>query len=283
MKTLLTKNILEIDLEKKTSQIKIRSDLGHIIGGVGLSMKLYQEFRSSKPLILSIGPLNGLFPFASKTSVFFGVKNKVFDYYIGGSLSSRMKFAKLDAIVIYGKSKNDVFLDIKNDEVSFLDYGIDFQSQGLPGRRSIIEFKTNKYLLDNYFRFSGSEADSFLIYKNIMGIVISGTHNIKIKDMEEYNRLYKDILIKYPLLTEKKDSFPSCSGCPMGCQKSVIGENSGNFLVHSIVGCQFAKRLFSNKDLLIACLNVSGYSYTHEDIEKYLETLYNLKNEYIFQ
>lgn len=283
MKTLLTKNILEIDLEKKTSQLKIRSDLGSIIGGVGLSMKLYQEFRSSKPLILSIGPLNGLFPFASKTSVFFGVKNKVFDYYIGGSLSSRMRFANLDAIVIYGKAKSDVFLDIKNDEVTFLDYGVDFQSQGLPGRRSMIEFKTNKYLLDNYFRFSGSEADSFLIYKNIMGIVISGTNNIKIKDMGEYNRLYKEILTKYQILTVKKDTFPSCFGCPMGCQKSNIGENSGNFLVHSVVGCQFAKRLYSNRDLLIACLNVAGYPYTHEDIEKYLETLYNLKNEYIFQ
>ena len=283
MNHLLAKNILEIDLDRKTSVMKNRADLAPYIGGVGLSMKLYQEFRSQKPLILSVGPLNGLFPFASKTSVFFGVKNKVYDYYIGGSLSSRIKFANLDAVVILGRSIGDTFLDIQNDQVNFLDYGVDFQSHGLPGRRSVIEFKTNKYLLDNYFRFSGNEADSFFNYKKIMGIVISGTNNIEIKDRKEYDELYKEILKRYEYLTVKKGEFPSCSGCPMGCSKSNIGENSGNFLVHSLCGCQFAKKLYSNPDLLISCLNVLGYSYTHEDIEKYLDTLYNLKNEYIFQ
>mgnify|MGYP003354052661 CR=1 FL=1 len=44
MKHLLTKNILEIDLEKKTYHIRSRSDLDDIIGGVGLSLKLYSEF-----------------------------------------------------------------------------------------------------------------------------------------------------------------------------------------------------------------------------------------------
>jgi len=153
MTTSLVKKILEIDIEKKTFQLKKRADLSHILGGVGLSMQLYKEFRGKKPLIMSVGPLNGFFPFCSKTSVFFGVKNNVYDYYIGGSLSHRIKFANLDAIVILGKSRSDVFLDIQDDQVTFLDYGVDFTSQGLPGRRSIIEFKTNKYLLDNYFRF----------------------------------------------------------------------------------------------------------------------------------
>lgn len=283
MKTLLVKKILEIDIEKKTYQLKKREDLSNILGGVGLSMRLYQEFRGKKPLILSVGPLNGFFPFCSKTSVFFGVKNNVYDYYIGGSLSTRIKFAGLDAIVILGKARSDMFIDIQNDQVSFLDYGVEFASQGLPGRRSIIEFKTNKYLLDNYFRFSGSEADSFLSFKNISGIVISGTNNYLVKDKRAYDELYKEILVRYEYLSVKKDSFPSCSGCPMGCSVSGIGENSGNFLVHSIVGCQYAKKLYSNKDLLISCLNILGYPYTHEDIEKYLDSLHNLHNQYNFK
>jgi aldehyde:ferredoxin oxidoreductase len=283
MITSLAKKILEIDIEKKTFQLKKRDDLSHIIGGVGLSMKLYQEFRGKKPLIMAVGPLNGFFPFCSKTSIFFGVKNNVYDYYLGGSLSHRIKFAGLDAIVILGKARSDIFIDIQDDEVTFLDYGVDFHSQGLPGRRSIIEFKTNKYLLDNYFRFSGSEADSFLNYKNILGIVISGTNNFHVKDKKAYDELYKEILTRYEYLSVKKDTFPSCSGCPVGCKNSQIGENTGNFLVHSIVGCQYAKKLYSNKDLLISCLNVLGYPYTHEDIEKYLDTLYNLHNEFIFK
>jgi aldehyde:ferredoxin oxidoreductase len=277
------KNILEIDLEKKTYQIRARSDLQDILGGVGLSLKLYSEFANEKPLILSVGPLNGFFPFASKTSVLFGVKNKIYDYYIGGSLSSRIKFANIDAIVFLGRSKNDVFIEIQNQEVNFLDYGVDFESQGLPGKRSYLEFKTNKYLLDNFFRFSGSEADSILHYKKILGIVISGTFNFNLPDPVEYDRLYKEILQKYQRLTVEKGDFPSCSGCPMGCAKSNIGEKEGSLLAHSLVGCLYAQNLFNNHDLIISCLNVLGYEYTHEDIEKYLQTLYNLKKDYIFE
>lgn len=278
----LDKKILEIDLEKKTYLLKRRNDLSDIIGGVGLSMKLYNEFRDKKPLIFSIGPFNGFFPYASKTSVFFGVKNKVYDYYLGGSFGSRMQFAQIDAIVILNKSRNDIFLEIQDHKVRFLDYGVDFQSHGLPGRRSIIEFKTNKYLHDNYFRFSGSEADSILNYKKLFGIVLTGTHNYELKNNPEYDLVYKEILSRYEYLTEKKSEFPSCSGCPLGCGKSNFGEISGNFLVHSLVGCQFAKKLYSNQDLVISCFNVLGYKYTHEDIEKYLNKLYNLYNEFIF-
>lgn len=277
------KNILEIDLEKKTYILRSRSDLDDILGGVGLSLKLYSEFKDEKPLIFSVGPLNGFFPFASKTSVMFGVKNKIFDYYIGGSLSTRIKFSNIDAIVLLGKSKSEVFIEIQNQEVTFLDYGVDFDSHGLPGKRSIIEFKTNKYLLDNYFRFSGSEADSILHYKKVLGIVISGSFNFSLPSPAEYNELYKQILQKYQRLTIEKGEFPSCSGCPMGCSKSNIGEKNGSLLAHSLVGCSFANNLFNNHDLIISCLNVLGYSYTHEDIEKYLQTLYNLKKDYIFQ
>ncbi|NBO17478.1 MAG: hypothetical protein EBV07_01125, partial [Proteobacteria bacterium] len=266
------KNILEIDLEKKTYHVRSRSDLEGILGGVGLSLKLYSEFKDEKPIIFSVGPLNGFFPFASKTSVMFGVKNKIYDYYIGGSLSTRIRFANIDAIVLLGRSKSEVFVEIQNQEVTFLDYGVDFDSHGLPGKRSIVEFKTNKYLLDNYFRFSGSEADSILHFKKVLGIVISGSFDFNIPSPEEYDELYKQILQKYQRLSVDKGEFPSCSGCPMGCSKSNIGEKGGSLLAHSLVGCNFASTLFNNHDLIISCLNVLGYKYTHEDIEKYLQT-----------
>ena len=69
----------------------------------------------------------------------------------------------------------------------------------------------------------------------------------------------------------------------MGCAKSNIGEKEGSLLAHSLVGCFYAQNLFNNHDLVISCLNVLGYEYTHEDIEKYLQTLYNLKKDYIFK
>jgi aldehyde:ferredoxin oxidoreductase len=280
--TTSVKNILEVNLDKKTFQIKKRNDLQDFLGGVGLSMKLYSEFRDEKPLIFSIGPLNGFFPYASKTSVFFGIKDKVYDYYIGGSLSSRMRFADLDAIVFLGRSKNEIFLDIQGHHVNFLDYGIDFDSQGLPGRRSFIRFSTNKYLLDYFFRFTGNEADAMLVYKKISGLVISATHNFTIQDFSDYQEKYQDLLLRHGELNVQKDNFLSCSGCPMGCSKSVIGEKGGSLLAHSLVACSYSQKIFNNTDLVISLLGVLGYSYTHEDLERYLENLRQLKNEFSF-
>jgi len=276
------KNILEIDLDSKTFQLKKRSDLQDYLGGVGLSLKLYSEFRDEKPLIFSIGPLNGFFPFASKTSVLFGIKEKVYDYYIGGSLSSRMQFADLDAIVLLGRSKTETFIDIQGHDVNFWDFGVDFDSLGLPGRRSFLRFTTNKYLLDHYFRFTGNEADAVLSYKKINGIVVSATNNFTLKDMREYDSLYKSFLLRYQELSVSKENFLSCSGCPMGCSKSSIGEKGGNLLSHSLVSCAYADSIFKDIDLVVSCLNSLGYSYKHEDIEKYLQTLLNLKKNYQF-
>ena len=68
-------------------------------------------------------------------------------------------------------------------------------------------------------------------------------------------------------MTVTKSTKPSCSGCPMGCEKSRYGEIGGNIFVHSLVGCQFAERIYSDINTTFTCLNSIGYSYVHEDLE----------------
>ena len=99
----LQKKVLIIDLENKIFEIKTFSDLAHYIGGVGIGLKLHQMYEEKNPVIFSIGPLNGLFPFASKTAVIIQNEGNLEDLYLGGSLSSRIKFFGIDAIIIYGK------------------------------------------------------------------------------------------------------------------------------------------------------------------------------------
>ena len=76
-------------------------------------------YEEKNPIIFSIGPFNGLFPFASKTAVILQNEGNIEDVYLGGSLSSRIKFFGVDAILIYGKSQEKIILDIKDDIVAF--------------------------------------------------------------------------------------------------------------------------------------------------------------------
>ena len=117
---LSAKKVLAIDLNKKEAEVKSFVDLNKYLGGVGLGLKLLEMYGDRNPLIFSIGPLNGFFPFASKTSIVINDDGVIEDIYLGGSISLRMRFAGLDAIVIFGRSDQPVVLDICNTDIDFL-------------------------------------------------------------------------------------------------------------------------------------------------------------------
>jgi aldehyde:ferredoxin oxidoreductase len=106
-----------------------------------------------------------------------------------------------------------------------------------------------------------------MIQKNIRGIVVTGTKTYELVDKERYEDLYMKILGRTEDLTVAKSNKPSCAGCPIGCEKSKYGEIGGNVLVHSLVGCAYAEKIYANIGVVFSCLNVLGYDYTHEDIE----------------
>ena len=144
------KNILVIDLAKKEADLKTFTDLKEYIGGVGVGTKLYSLYEDQKPLIFSIGPLNGFFPFASKTSIILNSEDGIEDLYLGGSLSYRMRFAGIDSIMFLGKSKSPVVIDIMDGNVTFHDAEISLGTLGLPGKRSTLSL-LSKLTLDEYF------------------------------------------------------------------------------------------------------------------------------------
>lgn len=261
------KKVLIIDLENKIYEIKTFSDLEHYIGGVGIGLKLYQMYEDKNPVILSIGPLNGLFPFVSKTAVIFQNEGNVEDIYLGGSLSSRIKFFGVDAILIYGKSSEKILLDIKDDHVIFKSIEADLEDFGLPGKKSVMEINKDNLLLDGYFTTKEEILPKILYKMNLCGMVITGNKNIQIADFEKYKNIYNRLLQKKSDMVVRTYINPSCSGCPMGCRKSKEGEIGGNILLHSLVACEFAENIYSDIGVVFSCLNVLGYEYTHEDIE----------------
>lgn len=189
------------------------------------------------------------------------------DLYIGGNLSTRIKFTGLGSIVICGKSDTETIIDINNTEVSFKPAETDVQSLGLPGRRSVLDFSGSKFLLQSYFTTPENFLEKNLREKNVSGICVTGTVVHKPKNFKMYEKLYNEILSRQDDLRAEPGKYPSCSNCPEGCGKSKDGELGGNVLVHSLVACHPADKIYSDIGIVFSCLNVLGYDYTHEDLE----------------
>jgi len=260
------KKVLKIDLTAKECETKSFPDLHQYIGGAGLGIKLLEENKETDPVVLSVGPLNGFFPYASKTSITLLNNSVVEDLYLGGSLSLRIKFAGLDSIVLNGKAENETILSISNHKVEFIEPTTEIGSLGLPGKKSVIKVG-EKVLLDDYFVAQENFLENKLIEKNIKGIVVTGTETYKPQAFEKYTELYHNILAREKDLKVQKKNNPSCSNCPLGCEHSKTGELGGNVLIHSLVACQYAENIYSDIGIVFSCLNVLGYDYTHEDIE----------------
>lgn len=264
---LVSKKILTIDLDRKTQEVGNYVNLHKYIGGVGLALKLFQIHEERDPLIIAAGPLNGFFPFASKTAVVLNDNGVIEDLYFGGSLATRLKFTGLDAILILGKSHDEIILDINNTSVDFRGAEENIFSLGLPGKRSVVNLTDQKVFLDFEFTTHDYLLENKLRLKKIKGLVVTGTEIFKPADFDKYQDLYRSILTRKNDMSIGESNKPSCSNCPVGCEKSRFGEIGGNVFIHSLVACQFAEKIYSDLSVSFSCLNTLGYAYTHEDLE----------------
>jgi hypothetical protein len=130
-----------------------------------------------------------------------------------------------------------------------------------------MEFDGKKVISDQYFTTPENYLEKKFIEKNIKGISITGTEIYSPKNFDDYENLYEEILSRKNELGVEPGGYPSCSGCPMGCGKSKIGEIGGNILLNSLVACQYADKIYTDIGTVFSCLNSLGYGYTHEDIE----------------
>ena len=261
------KKTLFVNLSQKTAEIQLLPELTPYVGGVAMGVKLYSLYKDFDPVVACVGPLNGFFPFVSKTCFVVQNDGVMEDLYIGGGLSFRLKFAGLDALVLAGSSSEDVVLDITNDEVKFLDAQTDFGSLGLPGKKSILQMEKGALLLDGYFGFDLGILEKKFVFKKVLGLSVTGTKKVPILESAKYMTLFNDILGQKELVNVKESNCPSCSGCPLGCDKSKTGEMGGNILIHSLAACGYAENIFSNLGTVFACLDCLGYNYTHEQLE----------------
>ena len=217
--------VLYIDLTKKRYWIEDRRDLfERWLGGIGVATQLYKEevSRKADPLgpenviILSVGPLTGVFPMASKTvAVFKSPLNGFFaESHAGGRSASAIRFAGYGAIVIRGVSERPVYLIIEPGRVRFRDAGalwgvrsaetvgrILREVTGGAGVRSILRIggageKLVRYamvMVETFRHFGRMGLGAVFGSKKLKGLVIIAGRNYRIPNTRKYLELYQKI------------------------------------------------------------------------------------------
>ncbi len=216
--------ILKIDLTKKKTEVysdkKIYEDF---LGGTGVATKLLYEQNIEKidplspesPIILSIGPLNGIYPIATKTIAMFKspLTGNLGESHAGGRLFMSMYDANLSAIIITGKLDMPHYIAIENEEVRFVPANsiwgqsasateriLRSAEKGI-GKRSIIRIGPageNLSLMANVAVDTGRHfgrlgLGAVMGSKNLKAIVISGNYRHKMENFAEFNKIYNEI------------------------------------------------------------------------------------------
>lgn len=273
-----SKNILYINLTQQDYQLRTYNDLNPFIGGIGLGLKLFSDNKEKNPVIFSCGPLSGVFPFASKTCVLYTDKtSNLKEAYGGGGFASKLRILGIDAIIIYGKLKNGNFILVEQNKVTFIHLKDEdkITQFGMAGRKSTLYFG-RKVGIDKYFSFG----DAYLNIPNLSALTISGDGEIIIPNPKEYWEIYTKILEKKYNLAVQYSSYPSCFGCPAGCEFSKEGEERKiATLARCLVSCQFAEEIYKDISLVFSCLTVLGYKYNHEDLENVSDLVGDLRRE----
>jgi aldehyde:ferredoxin oxidoreductase len=220
----MLRKVLYIDLSKEEIWTEERYDLfEQWIGGTGVGTQLLLEdcrpgvdpLSPEAPIILSIGPLNGMFPVATKAVATFKspLNRELGESYAGGRLHLAMRFAGQEAIVIRGKADRPSYISISDADIKIKDatsiWGIDAQKVGMilreretgVGRRSIIRIGPAG---ENLVRFAGVVVDTYRHFgrlglgasfgsKNLKALVISGTEHVEIPDPKKYREVYNKL------------------------------------------------------------------------------------------
>jgi len=253
-----SKSVLYIDLLNQTFELKTHKNLNEFLGGSGIGLKLLLDNVEKNPVILSRGPLSGLFPYTSKLSLIYKTdKEEVKELYGGGSFASKMRLSGIDSILLFNRPKIPLTVCVSEGKVDFINITGNVKLSGS------IKF-SGKTLIDGYFGFGES-----LNIKNLKTILISGEGEVKIPNAKAYYEIYNNILARKAELSVKYSKDPSCWGCPAGCDFSSKGETvNGAVLPHCLISCQFAEGLYKEIPLAFSCLTVLGFKYNHDDLEK---------------
>ncbi len=219
------RHVLYIDLTRRRAFVRERPDLFESgIGGTGVGIRLLEEecppgidpLAPENPVILTVGPLVGLFPLASKTIAMFKSPHtgNLGESHAGGRTALALRMAGYGAIVIRGASTLPVYLVVDGDEVHFRDasalWGMRSsftvgtvlrEREGGSGARTILRIGrageqrvTYANVIAETFRHFGRLGLGAVFgSKQLKALVIQGRRSLPVSDPKTYRAVYDEI------------------------------------------------------------------------------------------
>lgn len=244
------RNVLYVDLTRKRFWVDDRRDLfDKYLGGVGVASKLLNEEcpKNADPLsqenviVFAVGPLNGLFPLASKTVACFKspLTKNYGESHAGGRSSIAIRLAGYGAIVIKGMSSKPVYLSIHGSNIRFKDasalWGVGstltigrvireieggsgirtMMRIGLAGERLVSYASVNT---ETYRHFGRLGLGAVFGSKKLKAIVISGKLTIPVANSKDYRKVYDEIFnsaVKSPIMKKYHELGTSANVLPL--------------------------------------------------------------------
>ncbi|MFA4916598.1 MAG: aldehyde ferredoxin oxidoreductase family protein [Syntrophales bacterium] len=306
--------VLHVDLTRQSYSIEERPGLfQENIGGTGVGIQLLDElcpqgidpFAPENPIILAVGPLTGLFPFASKTIAMFKspLTGNLGESHAGGRSAVSLRLAGYGALVITGASSSPVYLAIHGEKVYFRDasalWGMEHsQTAGSiirkrepgSGTRSIMRIgKAGEQLVryacvitETYRHFGRMGLGAVFGSKKLKAIVVSGNSSIEVPNPKDYRQIYDEIFkaaVESPVMkkyheigtADNIEPLNAIGGLPtMNLQKARfegIGSISGQYLAEQYLG-----RRLACAHCPIACIHIATFREPHEEEPYFYKT-----------
>lgn len=221
-----TGNILRVNLSTGKITTESSGQLKQYIGGMGFGYRImYDEvppgtkpFDEANKVVFAVGPLTGSgAPCSSRVNITslstFTRGNLVVDAHMGGFFAAQMKFAGYDAIIIEGKAKSPVWINIQDDQVSIEDATF-LWGKGTRATTEEICRITNEEtcvtsigpagenlvplscMLNSRNHSGGAGTAAVLGSKNLKAIAIYGTRGVNVADRHELKRLNDYMMTK---------------------------------------------------------------------------------------
>ncbi|MBN1934435.1 MAG: aldehyde:ferredoxin oxidoreductase [Anaerolineae bacterium] len=219
------RRVLYIDLGKRKFRVEERSDLfDRWLGGVGAAAQLLQEncppgvdpLGPDNPIILSVGPLVGLYPLASKTVAMFKSPHtgNLGESHAGGRSAVALRMAGYGALVIKGASQMPIYLSIDGERVYFRDasalWGMRSSytvgdvlrnRETRAGERTIMRIgrageKLISYacvVTETYRHFGRLGLGAVFGSKKLKALAISGRRSLAVADRKTYRAAYDEV------------------------------------------------------------------------------------------
>jgi len=227
--------VLYIDLTNKKYWVEDRSELfEEFLGGVGVAVKLLEEelpgnadpLGPENVIVFAVGPLNGLYPTASKTVALFKSPHtgNLGESHAGGRSAVAIRLAGYGAIVVKGASDLPVWVSVQGDRVLFRDaralWGMTSshtvgriirEVEPGSGLRTIMRIgKAGERMVsyasvitETYRHFGRLGLGAVFGSKRLKALVVTGKSSIPVADRKAYREVYDKLfklIVESPLM-----------------------------------------------------------------------------------